>query len=81
MCARSSPLSNATLAPPRRPAAYHSKARLFFRLARSVDGDDDRVRKFLRVLALRDADAPVLRFWTAGLSRPYRAQLLQRAGA
>lgn len=56
-----------------------STTKLFFRLTRSEDGEnDDRLRKFLRVMGLKDADVPLLRFWTSGLSRQYRALLLQQ---
>ena len=59
---------------------WRSKTKLFFKLTRSPDGEnDDKLRRFLRLMNLRESDLPLLRFWTGGLSRPYRTQLLQRA--
>ena len=64
----------------RRAGARSRKTKLFFKLTRSTDGEgDEKLRKFLRLMNLRESDLAVLRFWTAGLSRPYRAKLLQRA--
>ena len=71
------PFHHVCLRAPR--ALDHSTTKLFFRLTRSEDGEnDDRLRKFLRTMGLKDADVPLLRFWTSGLSRQYRTLLLQQ---
>jgi len=53
------------------------KTKLFFKISRSLDADnDDKLKKFLKIVNAKEGDLPMLKFWISGLDRKNRSRLL-----
>jgi len=41
-----------------------------------VNQDDEKIKKFVKVMSLRESDLQVLKFWISGLGKQHRATIL-----
>jgi hypothetical protein len=49
-----------------------SKAKAFFTVSKMVESEKDvRLQTFLNATSLLEADLPVLRYWTTGMTTPF----------
>jgi len=54
-----------------------NKTKIFFKLSRMQQMDtEEKLKKLVKVLTLKENDIPMLKFWTTGLGKLHRAKLL-----